>query len=483
MRDRCRIGKGVKPIFFCAIVSALILSNLNAQDIFNTKQAVPSNPGSPLISETNVPSGLSGQPLKLEEAIERALYYNPATRQQWANIKVRAAGVGLGYSAYLPTLNGQLQGTRQISATDVHGFPQLNSNSSAYTNMESVSLSWVLYDFGGRAGGLKNAKELLLAAQANHEAALRDVFAAVTKDYYAAQAAQGTVVTTAENENIAEQSYKVAVQRVDKGVSPISDELQANTAYIQAKIDRTKAEGDARIAIGTLASDMGFRPDMPILLPKVDDVVQPDKAFQSSIAELMEDAIMHYPSVRAAEAEYLAAEAKVRQVRGQGLPSVSLIAKSQRSDQPLNAEVGVSSFDATETQSYVGAQVSVPLFDGFSTDYQIRQAQAQVEVQRYALDRAKQRVGLDVWSSYQLLQEAAKNLINNAKLLDIAQQSFAAAQSRYESGVGTMTERLNAQTALASARLQWIRTLTDWRTSRLQLAAKLGTMGAWWIGQ
>jgi outer membrane protein len=463
------------------VLFILTLTACSAQDVFETKRAIPVTPASPVLQGMLIPLGPVGNPLSLQEAIGRALNNNPKTRQQWANIMVQAAGVGIGYSAYLPTLSGTVQGNREVSTTEVTGYPQLNSDTWAYTNTESLSLSWVLYDFGGRAGALKNAEELLVAAQANHEVTLREVFAAVAKDYYSAQAAQGGLNTARDNAETARNSFTVASSRVEKGVSPISDKLQADTALMQANVDLTKAEGDLQVANGTLAVDMGLRPDQPIRLPDVDLGVRPDAIFEESVTQLINEAISLHPSVREAEAQFIAAEAKVRQVRAQALPSLSFVAKTDRAEEPLNEEVGVSSFKATETDSYVGAQINIPLFDGFSTDYQVRQARAQVEVQRYMLQDARQQVGLDVWTSYQAMQEAAKNLQNTADLMKISKQSYLAAEKRYESGVGSMIERLTAQSDLATARFEWIKALTDWRTSRLVLATKIGTMGTWWL--
>jgi outer membrane protein len=62
-------------------------------------------------------------------------------------------------------------------------------------------------------------------------------------------------------------------------------------------------------------------------------------------------------------------------------------------------------------------------------------------------------------------------------LLDIAQRSYSAAQGRYQVGVGSIVELLNAQSSLAAAKRQRIQSLTDWRSARLQLASKLGTLG------
>jgi outer membrane protein len=44
-------------------------------------------------------------------------------------------------------------------------------------------------------------------------------------------------------------------------------------------------------------------------------------------------------------------------------------------------------------------------------------------------------------------------------------------------GVGNILELLNAQSSLAAAKRERIQSLTDWRSARLQLAAKLGRLG------
>jgi outer membrane protein len=81
-----------------------------------------------------------------------------------------------------------------------------------------------------------------------------------------------------------------------------------------------------------------------------------------------------------------------------------------------------------------------------------------------------------VWTSYQALQGATKNVKNSETLLDIAQRSFAVAQRRYQVGAGSILELLNAQSSYASAKRQRIQALTDWRSVRLQLAAHLGRL-------
>jgi outer membrane protein len=470
--------KMVVMIFFGMII---ISPPVYAYDIFNTQKDVPGTTASPLLEGKAYEFQTLGQPLSLQEAVERALCKNPKTRRTWADIKVQAANVGTGRAAYLPTLSGSLQGVHDASKTDVKGWPSLSSSERGTSNTESVSLSWVLYDFGGRSAALDNAKGLLAAAQANHDATLQEIFAAVSKDYHTAQAAQGTLSTTRENEQIASDILRAATKRVDKGVAPISDELQAQTVYFQAMVSLTKAEGDFKSALGALASDMGLRPDEPITLPSVEDGIKPDEEFNQSISKLIDEAVDKHPSVLAAKAQLKAAEDKVAQTRAEGLPSIKLIAQSSRNNQPASLGLGQPSFAATSRDNSVGAQISIPIFEGFSRTYRIREAEAQSELQSDALAEAEQQVGLDVWKSYQTLQSATQNLVNSSKLLDTAQQSYNAILHRYEAGVGNIIELLNGQSSMDNAKRQRVQALADWRTSRLQLGAKLGRLGMWSI--
>ncbi|WP_244107257.1 ABC transporter transmembrane domain-containing protein [Burkholderia sp. BCC0419] len=331
----------------------------------------------------------------------------------------------------------------------------------------------------GRSAALRNANELLAAAQANQLATLQTVFGTVARDFYAAQAAQGTLAAAREVEQTAKTSADAATARTDRGVAAISDQLQAQTAYADAVVSRTKAESDWASAIGKLASDMNLAPATPIVLPDVGDGVKPDHEFGDSVASLIEDAQRNYPGVAAAVAQVEAARAKAAQTRAEGLPRLNLVAQYNFNNQPTSLQLGFPVFPATHREWYLGFQVTIPFFEGFVRTYQVRQAEAQTELQVDLLAEARQQVGLDVWNAYQSLQGATKNLDNSANLLTLAQHSYDAARRRYQIGVGSILELLNAQSALANAKKQRIQALTDWRSARLQLASKLGKLGMW----
>lgn len=453
-------------------------------DLFGTASQVPKNPAAAMLTGTHEDAckqqALSS-PLALFEAIERALCESPKTRSAWAAIKEAAANLGISKSAYLPTLDGSVKYAYQHNVTQVSDEPQLQSSYAKLVNEESLSLGWVLYDFGARSASVKNSHELLLAAQANQDAALQSLFASTAKEYFSAQAAHANVLSKRRIEEAAHDNFDAATARVTKGVAPVTDQLQASTAYAQAVYERAKAEGELRTTIGALAIAMSLSPDEALNLPELDSSALPDTGFVRAVHDLLEEATQTHPKVLAAAAQWQAALANIRFVRARGLPVIRLVGEADRSNQPVSASLGQPELPALTKENYIGLEIEIPLFDGINRDYQIRQAEAQADTQEQGLRDAQQQVAVGVWSSVQALQTDTENLRNTNVVLQNARQAFDAAQHRYRSGVGNILEILSAQSTLSASEQQWIQAQLDWRTARLEFAASLGTLGMWAI--
>jgi outer membrane protein len=480
---RCRPSRGriLLVTIMCFVAS---IQCATSGDVFGTNDQVPSNPAAPLLSGTQgrdcaqraIPS-----PVLLFDAIERALCESPKTRSAWTSIKVAAANVGISKSAYIPTLDGNVKYAYQHNETQVTDAPNLQSNYTQPVNEESLILGWVLYDFGARSASLKNSLQLLLSAQANHNAALQSLFASTSKDYFTAQAADANVLSRRRIEGTARDSLVAAAARVAKGVAPVTDQLQANTAFAQAGYERAKAEGEYRTAIGSLAVDMSLSPDEALNLPELDSGALPDTRFVRGVHDLLEDAKQTHPKILAAAAQWQAAVANIHFARSRGLPVLRLVGQTDRSNQPVSASLGQPAMPALTRENFIGLKIEIPLFDSVNRDYQIRQAEAQADIQEQGLRDAQQQVAIGIWTSVQALQTDTENLRNTDVVLQSARQAFEAAQHRYQSGVGNILEMLSAQSTLSASEQQWIQAQLDWRTARLQLAASLGTLGMWAI--
>ncbi|OIQ94142.1 outer membrane protein OprM precursor [mine drainage metagenome] len=402
-----------------------------------------------------------GRPLTLADVVDLTLCNNPQTRLLWANARAQAANVGVGMSAYLPTLSAQASDTRYISnaAGSAGNYRSRNANLSA---------GYLLFDFGGRSGTLENAKQLLVAANATRDATLQANFLGAVQAYYALLSAQASVDALKVAEASARESFSAAEARYRAGIATPADKLQAQTALSQARLNLITAQGTTRTAQGTLANVMGFDASIQFTLVSLPELV-PDPAVEQDIGKLIDDARRKRPDLRAAEAQIKAAEAQLEVSRAAGLPSVSLNASTGSQNLP-----GVP---ITNT-SNIGVTLNVPLFTGGSNTYQNRAAELQIEGKVAARDILANQIALDVWKAYQALLTNSQTLIASNDLVASAEQSERMTLGRYKAGVANMSilDVLNAQSTLASARQQHVAALYNFQASRLALAQAIGQL-------
>jgi outer membrane protein len=440
-----------------------VFANSNAaaaetSDPFGTGAMLPPRPGLRMGGTAGDPC--AAQPLdhalNLQEVVNLALCNNPQTRVAWANSLIQAAQVGVGKSAYLPSV-------------DLNAAANHTSGTAPAVDQRSVGVtfSYLLYDFGARSATLESDRQLLDAAIATQDSTVQSVFLSAVQDYYLVQASSAALDSAQESERAARESYDAAEARYNAGSATPADKLQAQTAYSQATLNRITADGNLKKAQGTLANMLGLDANRGVPLVPANTVAIPEN-FERDISALIEQARQQRPDLQAAEAQVKAAQASADAARAAGRPTISLSASSNR--------YYYSGIDTNS--STLGVNLNIPLFSGFSTTYRVRSAEAQVEAKNAQLEQVHLQVALDVWTAYQNLATATQSLRTTAVLLDSAQQSAQVALGRYKAGVGSILDVLNAQSALASARQQRIQSAFNWNISRTTLAQAMGSLDA-----
>jgi len=112
--------------------------------------------------------------------------------------------------------------------------------------------------------------------------------------------------------------------------------------------------------------------------------------FERSIGDLLREAKRSHPSIIAAPAQVEVAAAKVRETRDQGCANVQFVGKYSENNRPASLGFGIPTFPATGHEWYIGVQVTIPFFKGFTRNCPVCQAEAQVEEQRVELDKIVQ---------------------------------------------------------------------------------------------
>lgn len=445
------------PCFFLLTVAFAPAWAGGLADPFDTEAMAPLKPSLRLaarVGEAPCATALPTTALTAVDAVDLALCNHPQTREVWASARAQAALVGVAQGGWLPSLDASAGATR------------FQNRDNPFTRTSAaLTLSWLLVDFGQRSANVENARQLLNAAAATQDATVQTLFLAALQTYYAAQATQAAVVSANEAERAAGESFRAADARYAVGVATPADRLQAQTALSQATLNRIRAEGEARNALGALANALGFGAQQAMVLADL-PAAPTETAFQQQVDALINEAQARRPDLRAAEAQVKAAEAGVDLARAQGRPTISLAAGPSWQE-----SAGV----ITRGNS-IGLSLNVPLFAGFDTTYRVRSAAAQAEVRAAQRDRIKNQVALDVWRAYQSLTAATQSLKTTADLVASAEQSAKVALGRYKAGVGTVLDLLTAQSALASARMQRIQAQLDWNVYRATLAQAIGAL-------
>jgi outer membrane protein len=400
--------------------------------------------------------------LNLAEVVDLGLRNNPSTRVSWANARAAAAAFGSERGAYFPTIDGDVTGTRLKTVAS-----QGRSAVTQSVLSPSLSLSYLLFDFGGRSGSVGAARNALLAANYSHNATLQEVVLQIqTANFqYVANRAllQAQQTTTRE----ARTNLEAAEARHRVGVATIADVLQARTAASQAELAAETIEGDLQTSRGALALSLGLPANLPYDIDSTAGQV-PVSVLADSVDALIARAVEARPDLAAARADFEASRSQISVARASRLPSLTVNGTGGRTYTTTLPNGG--------NNYTVSLGLRIPIFAGFSRLYDQREAVALADAAQARANALGQQIVFQVFSSYYSLQTAARRVATTRDLIASAEQSNEVALARYRAGVGSVLDLLSAQTALADARAQQVLARLEWNTSLAQLAHDSGVL-------
>lgn len=414
-------------------------------------------------------------PLALNEAVDLALCNNAQVKVAWSAIKMQAAALGIAEAAYLPTISANVSRLRTGTS-----YPDSEIPSNSVTgNTVYASFNWRLFDFGARAANRQAANSSLAAALADHEASLQKTLEQTIQAYFDAQSARAILQAKEQGQIIASEILDSAKRRETSGVASRSDTLQANTAFAKAVLDRNRATGDYEKSLSVLVYALGLPTGTRVVLAEEADAGgrdgkngNPVVAQAKDLDAWLRQAEQSHPAIRSARAQWDAAKSNITSVRASGLPTIDFTANNYQNGYPGQGLQAISTHINT-----IGISVTIPLFDGFSTTYKVRGAQAQAEQHEAQLEDVEHSVLMDVVKAHADAVSSLQNLQASEDLLDAAQEALATSRRKYDKGATDILEILNAQNSFADAKQERIRCLAEWRSARLRLLASAGTLG------
>lgn len=419
--------------------------------------------------------------LSLAQLTELALSLNSKTAQSWRQARAEAAQLGIDRSEFFPQINGLVSDriARAISATsglpnstliDQAGNPaSLAQGGRPYGVFTiygpSLSLTYVLFDFGKRSADVEATEYRLLAANLTQNRTLQEVATQVEQAYYQVLGFEQLIVANEGSLKNFEAALDAAQRRRESGLATVADVYRAETQVAQAQLVLTRNRGDLSKARGLLASTVGLPANFPLQLQGITEL-PPVAEITQSMDALLAQAKASRPDLVAAEARARAARATARAESRAGLPSLDFAAQYGRNSY-TNALTGQDFY------SFV-LNMRIPIFSGFGDTYRVRQREEQAKLAEATRDQLYTQTELDVWQAFYDLQTANDGIKSTKTLVKSAEQTSQATFARYQAGYGSILDLLIARQDEAAAHAQGIQSYLDWYVALARLNLSIG---------
>jgi outer membrane protein len=392
-------------------------------------------------------------PYTLAELIDVAEDHNPSTRIIWERAKQKAAELGLAKSAYYPKLDGlAVFGDERL----INPFPEPLAP-RGYVMVEvpkvrpTVTLQYLIFDFGKRAANVDSAKYEEFAAGADIVQVNQALAFHVATAYYHLVTAQERLQATQETLQTAQTTQDAAENRLKNGLATLPDVLNARAETAQATFDEESADGDEKIARVALTEAVGADPSPDVMIDSQRSAPLPEK-LTMSIDALIDRAMKNRPELMAQVLEIRSAEAHIRAAKAEYKPQIVLSGAAAQTSLWPSADYGQLG-SASEPTWSVEAGIQWRVFDGGVRRNELFMAESK---RREALDELTaihDQTTREVWTAYIAFRTAVRKHDAAVALLEAANTSYMASLEAYKYGVKNLVDVVTAQKELAEARL------------------------------
>lgn len=128
------------------------------------------------------------------------------------------------------------------------------------------------------------------------------------------------------------------------------------------------------------------------------------------------------------------------------------------------------------TSSYVGLNIRVPIFQGFSNDANIKKAEIELKKTENQIENIKISIANEVTQAMNNFQTAVSTLDFQKKNMQLAEQVYNQAKKKYEIGTGTNLEITNAQSDLRIAEANYINALYNAIIAKVDYVKAIGKL-------
>jgi outer membrane protein TolC len=126
--------------------------------------------------------------------------------------------------------------------------------------------------------------------------------------------------------------------------------------------------------------------------------------------------------------------------------------------------------------SYIGLQLNIPIFDGLQKHYKIQQAKLTYEKTQQSTSLLQNSIDLEIRQATVTLTNSLEALKSQRRNLDLAQEIVRVTRIKYQQGVGSNIEVINAEADFKEAQTNYYAALYDAYIAKVDLDRATGQL-------
>jgi NodT family efflux transporter outer membrane factor (OMF) lipoprotein len=408
---------------------------------------------------------------KLQELIRRALVQNYDLRDAVARVEEARASLGITKSSELPNFGaGAAAEINRVSRDGARvlppaALPEQNRNFGTAT---LALLSFEIDIWGRLRRATEGARANLLGAEEYRKTVITTLVSEVATDYLTLRQLDYALEISRRTLETREQSLELIRTRQNGGVATLLDLRQAEQLVetaaqtipvIQQQIEETEnqiklllGESPGAVERGQSLTNQNLPPDVP--------------------AGLTSDLLERRPDIRAAEQDLIAFNAEIGVARAAYFPQLSLSGFLGGQSAQLS-----NLFSGSRTQWNLTPQVTQPIFTAGRIKSNVRLAEAERQRALVHYEKTIQTAFSEVSNGLIAHQRVRESRERQQALVAVLQDRLRLAYARYEGGVDTQLNVLDADRDLFQAELTLAQIRLNESLTVVQLYKALG--GGW----
>jgi outer membrane protein TolC len=403
---------------------------------------------------------------RLRESATRA-QFNPRLTPRFATSEGDST-FAVDAQQRIPWLGGNIVGTGALRSFEQSGPAPAGKSSDLRLAINQP----LLRGFGPNATfyDLRNARRQRQAQERNFELQRQNLAVNVAQAFYSV-VRQRALVGVSRQSLVRTRGLLVASEaRMQVGLASKLDVFRAELQASQTEDNLIQARANLDQAKETLRAILGLDPDAPIE-PAAGEL-PPAEIDLAPVEELVQQALATRLEVQEARDQIDDALRTAALSRQNLLPQVDLTLSVSKLG--FGASYG-QSFDASDTRWNVFFSTSYPLERSFDRANKAI-AELDVDARRRALRQREQDVAGEVRTAARNIERILKSVSLQRKSVEFADQQLRLATLRYQRGLASNFDVVEAEGNLVTARSALVGLLTDFQVARVQLLRSLGTL-------